>query len=583
MPEPSRFWEVPPDDVAPAVTNTPTPKRAAAADLRQAAERRWQVHERALQALAGTSLPTDAAEAIPWGTVARQAAVPTAQAFYTIFRMTQHTAAVLRHAGITIEKQADLTTPEAKLALAQAKADGVTFGPEDPDVLHDLTQQQTNILMIEFDRNAALRRRAATLLLIEAWVSLAPGKGGDNAAITAAITAALAEPEGWEWLAGFPLDVDSLTSKDGDRDARQPLEPHTSPAFNDDGIGYVLSSGVTRHIWRAVVEPQMWEDHEGQPIQRFQGSGANGYLSVDHDNTAAAWMTVHSLGDIPADIFMDIVLTIVANRGRPQSPLSFGYYISRDQVLDDLGMHKHKRAYRPADVKAVVDSVETLIRLKTRGVRDTYQSRKKVAVPFEGPVLIIHDIVPRLTSPHDISPFLAGETSPHSVPEGIAGWHISLGSWAGDLTDKNHPLALVAKTLLGYSKTHQSYMRRLGFALTFAFRNRKNERNWEQPHRVRNLLRDACISLDKRNPARTITKVHEALDQLRRDGIIGTACYKDAPQSDPLPIPANRTKGWVEGWLDRGLIITPPDRILAAYDNRNSQALTTRKPKAVAS
>ncbi len=201
MPEPSRFWEVPPDDVAPAVTNTPTPKRATAADLRQAAERRCQVHERVRQALAGTSLPTDAPDLIPWKIVAQRAATVFAPAFYTTLRIGQYTAAALRHAGVTIETLEDLATPEAQVALAQAKVDGFALGPADPAVLHDLESEQAKTLTTLFAQNEAYRRQAGMLLLIEAWASLVPNNSDEiDAAVTTRLTDRLAEPDGWGFL-----------------------------------------------------------------------------------------------------------------------------------------------------------------------------------------------------------------------------------------------------------------------------------------------------------------------------------------------------------------------------------------------
>lgn len=60
MPEPLQFWEVPPDNGdAPVIVDTPTPKPGKAAAIRQAAERRRKIRERARQALARRPLAAE--------------------------------------------------------------------------------------------------------------------------------------------------------------------------------------------------------------------------------------------------------------------------------------------------------------------------------------------------------------------------------------------------------------------------------------------------------------------------------------------------------------------------------------------
>lgn len=584
------FWQHTPSagDTAPQTPADalPTKPGGISAIARRGAERRKKDRARADHQLTDEVLIATAAASIPWEAIARRHAEQYATTERFIYRQAQRIAGVLKRAGLPFARAEDLQTPEAQAALEQAEENGdIPHVADDPGALDALIATFEDMILGELKQSEARKQHAARLLLIEGWGAIASNlraSGSDRpSAITAALRVRLDEPGGWAWLATHHLDLAAVLQDD--KGATQ--APFSIPAFNGDGIARVLSGGVMHHLWRGIVEPSDWQhDDTGRPVRVFDGRGAQGFLRTKHVNAAAAWDAVKRLGDVPADVFIIVVAKMMANSSRPSLWDDGAVYIGRDELTGYRGKRKHKRAYKPEDSRETVEAVQALECLYTRGIRDSYEKRHgKVKVPFEGRVILVKDTTPRLLAPDHVSPFLAGEGGPLTDPKDIAGWHIELGSWAGDLRAESLAFAPIMQRLLTYPKAHGRSMRRLGFALAFAFRIRAQEQNWRQPYRIGDLLRDAALTVDARNPGRTVDRVHEALIELQRDEIIGEARYVTAPDDDPLAIASDHTKGWVARWLEQGIIITPSPKTTAAYQALRaktaptSRALTTRK------
>lgn len=112
------------------------------------------------------------------------------------------------------------------------------------------------------------------------------------------------------------------------------------------------------------------------------------------------------------------------------------------------------------------------------------------------------------------------------------------------LTPGNRQTASLAAQALHYDPYHERWEKRLALYLTIHMRI--DAQNGKRFHRaVRTLLEDTGLmgEIDRRNPERTRTRLHKALDRIVRDGLNGGWRYAD---DGPLP-----ARGWVEPWLNR--------------------------------
>jgi hypothetical protein len=140
------------------------------------------------------------------------------------------------------------------------------------------------------------------------------------------------------------------------------------------------------------------------------------------------------------------------------------------------------------------------------------------------------------------------------------------------------------RALMSYPPVHGRFRRRLGYSLSCEFRIRYRTQNWAQPYTVRDVLEDAALAVDTKDPRRTYKAFHEALEQLQKDGIIGAVRYIRPPRGRRPFDPGYNTgrKGWLETWLSARIVIMPPADVEAAY--RDALAASTprrRKPKAL--
>jgi hypothetical protein len=538
MPEPSRFWEVPPDDVAPAVTNTPTPKRATAADLRQAAERRWQVHERALQALAGSSLAVAAPDLIPWKIVAQRAATVFAPAFYTTLRIGQYTA----------------------------KADGFALAPADPAVLHDLESEQAKTLTTLFAQNEAYRRQAGMLLLIEAWASLMTDDNGDDATITTTLETRLAEPNGWEWLAGFPIDISDLAGdQDGNWNTERARTLGTISAFNADGYGRtpndVLSIGA-RHALSA--DHTRW-NVEAWPVFTHENSAGKALYSPSrtHFPTARdAMRAVESYGSAHVAMLKYITAKHLANSNAQTRGPYGGFYMSVEEFLVFRGIKKQSAGgYRTEDRREIIELIEALEHIEVTGSVEGYEKGrrgKRSSLTIRSPLIVVSH---RVTQ----------SSTPGSEKRPIA-WYLRAGDWAAELNRYGPQFAVTTKALLQLNTQNDMHAFNLGNHLTEEYRIRASQQKWKQPHRVWKLLENAEIEVDRKHAGRFRERIEAALDVLtnpvdmQNTPIIESWHYDDIVEA--------KGRGWFDRWLDSGIVINPPAGLIRPY-----QAMGRRKLK----
>ncbi len=119
-------------------------------------------------------------------------------------------------------------------------------------------------------------------------------------------------------------------------------------------------------------------------------------------------------------------------------------------------------------------------------------------------------------------------------------------------------VALLSAKALQYDRYRQKWEKRLARYLSWQWRVRARNQNYEQPYRVSALLDAAGGELDPRRPMRTKTRLEGALEFLRRDGVIGGWRYKDWAAN-------TRAHGWSAFWLSRSIIIEPLASIRQAY------------------
>lgn len=337
---------------------------------------------------------------------------------------------------------------------------------------------------------------------------------------------------------------------------------------------HVYSGAFTGAVWRALndgatrLDPD--PDRSNYPTRRVRGSNIDARMTVEHDTIAQAWQSALHIGPAAADAFIVFTSAFLQARQRPllpDYPDLYDGYLSLDDMLRISGYHKKKRAWDPDDRKTVAHGVETLGRLRINGFHKIHVKGKVVRVPLRDNI-VRTAMIPRLVTPDEEDRFLANgpEWNGDIDPANVAGWAFQLGPWADDLRQGGPTtgwLAHVMSPILGYTKTHQRYPRRLGFVFALSFRERAYKRDYGKPWPIRDLLETAGLEITKGKERHAVKLFAEGLELLTRDGVIERAAYADGrPITDQPP---STGRYWLAAWLDERIIVTPPASIRETY------------------
>ena len=170
--------------------------------------------------------------------------------------------------------------------------------------------------------------------------------------------------------------------------------------------------------------------------------------------------------------------------------------------------------------------------------------RRKTALVAEGPLLVKRS---RFFRPPTGAG--AGEAEPET-----AGYLLSLGEWARPLVAERAMLGVSLKRLAEYDLQRQGWERRIGWYLVFQMNNQASKMTFQDvtkdgrtrtlvtpqhPLRMRTVLSGAQVAWEetaRTNPGKVIKQWGDALDTLRRDGILGPSpCLDGAADGSDLP------------------------------------------------
>ncbi len=347
--------------------------------------------------------------------------------------------------------------------------------------------------------------------------------------------------------------------------------PAMLPGFHS-GWGTVPSSPAARFATLAIQggSDNKWRVNSSNGFPYFAAPGLNFLVSPDDYQTPdAAWAAVRALDDEAADTFMILCSQYIANHTHTRDGMVL---ITPDDVLSQRGIAKHNRAYRPDDREKAAQDITRLGTIAVEGYRDGYEGtgrkRKKVRVTLEGKLIEISVKARQQTLSNDLAP-MPGTGKP-------AGFGYRLGPWAQGFmgTDGSAQLAKMNQTILRYHAKNQRYQKRIGRYLVWIFRIQRGGQSFQ----IRTLLDESGITLtpgDVWNAARTRKQIEKALEELLRDGVIGSLEWLSTPD---LP-----TRKWIDEWLCYTLRIDPPKELLEQYRNIGKprlRALTDRQQSA---
>ena len=281
--------------------------------------------------------------------------------------------------------------------------------------------------------------------------------------------------------------------------------------------------------------------------------------SADEDIAALqAWAGDESLGGLPQLDAMAWDLAALAVSA---------FYVRTDGVSGDAGFpfliddyfqwrgvdpRKRSRALR----RQVAERLELLCsdRMQVRSETDLWLTdpatgrRRKTPVVAEGSFLVKRARFFR-------RPSAAGDVGPDEAEPETAGYLLSLGEWARKFVEERAMLGVHLKRLAEYDLQRQGWERRIGWYLVFQMNNQASKMTFhdtvkdgktrtqitpQHPLKMKTVLASSHVPWEetaRTNPGKVIKQWTEALETLRKDGIIGPyPCLDGAADGSDLPV-----------------------------------------------
>jgi hypothetical protein len=243
-------------------------------------------------------------------------------------------------------------------------------------------------------------------------------------------------------------------------------------------------------------------------------------------------------------------------RQQNQRPV-WGLLREHRRFLGVVGRAKHaKGGYRTEDRREVVELIEALERIEVTGSVEGYERGKgrrgkKSTLTIRRPLIVVSH---RVTQPG----MLVGKERP-------VAWYLRAGDWAAELEQVGLQYAVMTKALLQLNPQNDMHAFNLGSHLTEEYRIRASQQSWKQPYRVCKLLEGAEIEVDRKNPGRFRKRIEAALDVLSNPvDMQGTPVIERWGYQNPVEA---KGRGWLDRWLDSGIIITPPASLSRPYED----------------
>lgn len=279
-------------------------------------------------------------------------------------------------------------------------------------------------------------------------------------------------------------------------------------------------------------------------------SGHGGYVDVQRQGTGSAPDIVlaelaRAGGDALSDTYASITARFIA-AGAPAE----GIWVNVNDILRDRGIVPLPAGgHRTEDRFAVGRHLAELTNWRLSSRLPAWQGKagsRRRPIIIESSLLTVTDTVYQTTSD--------GEQAPLAVRCALGDYaRFFLTNGAGRQT------CLLMQAALRYDPTHERSQKRLAYHFAFRFRLAAEAREDGSGITVGALFRDAHLDVDgttqRANPTRTIQRWVDALNDLRRDGVI--AAYELLPPSGEPP------RGKLARWLAQGIHVVAPSEILA--------------------
>jgi len=191
--------------------------------------------------------------------------------------------------------------------------------------------------------------------------------------------------------------------------------------------------------------------------------------------------------------------------------------------------------------------------------------RRKTRAMAEGPFLIKR------------SRFFRPSPAPDEADPETTGYLLSLGEWARPFVEERAMLGIHLKRLAEYDLSRQGWERRIGWYLVFQMNNQASKMTFQDvtkdgrtrtlvtpqhPLRMRTVLNGSHVAWEetaRTNPGKLIKKWGDALETLRRDGILGPGpCLDGAADGSDLP-----ARGRLAALLERRFQFVPGRDLLS--------------------
>jgi hypothetical protein len=347
----------------------------------------------------------------------------------------------------------------------------------------------------------------------------------------------------------------------------------------DDTHMDMPSDGVTRGILKAYERAEFQQTDESEwPLARGIANGATTSSEwvyelapqdvgeareqllpapdIDKKTATAMARYAESLGDRDSDLMIKAMAKFAERAKNPRDQV----IISIDELCEALGYTRNNSgtgggaSFRLEDKATVRARFEQL----QAGYLTIYGAGKfpggRRSVDVESRVLTIHD--------------RAGQADIDGrVPE----WtKVTVGfgdAWSVPLFDKKGRLtALLQEKTLAYDPIKQRLEKRIGKRLGWYWRMNRNAQA-TAARTVAQWIRDDVGDEPETYDRRQAERFEQALDTLRRDGQIGAWGYT-GHQERIDRADGKQTRGWLERWLEREVIVEMPESLRMAYLER---------------
>jgi hypothetical protein len=323
---------------------------------------------------------------------------------------------------------------------------------------------------------------------------------------------------------------------------------------------------IARRALLDTARTQQWGTVDSVAVYREADAKHGQHVEVQRRcdaNTPDAMLAeiAQAAGDRTADVYAAIAARFIAE-GAPVE----GIALNVDDILRDRGVAPITRpsdhsphGFRTEDRIAVGKDFEELQRWHLSGRLTSWQpgGKKRKPLSISSALLAVTDTLYQTTAEGEHVPLairaVLGEYARHFLASGAG-----------------RQVAMLMRQALHYDPYHEQVEKRLAYHLAFYWRQAAHDRSYDQPLLLSKLFRDARIETEgatqRKNAARTIRRWRQALDTLRKDGVL--TAYELLPNADDSP------KGKLDRWLHQRIRLAPPPWLPEHYHE-----LSKRNPR----